>query len=210
MNVSFIDTSIIMNLLEIPQRCQNAEEIKKEFKEAVDADEVLILPMPTIIESGNHISHIADGNIRRKKAVEFQTFLRKTALQEAPWKLYGVEFTSDDLLALAEKFPDYAQKMEMGIGDMSIIRFYEKYKNTDDIKVGDIIVFYEDDIKIIHRIIDQKLMGGETRYYTKGDANQNKDDGYRIRKDIIGQVKARIPYIGYLTLWINNLIGGNK
>jgi len=33
-----------------------------------------------------------------------------------------------------------------------------------------------DDIKVIHRIIDQKLMGEETRYYTKGDANQKQDD----------------------------------
>lgn len=84
------------------------------------------------------------------------------------------------------------------------IIFYEKYKNTDDIKVGNIIVFYEDDIKVIHRIIDQKLMGEETRYYTKGDANQKQDEGYRETKDIIGQVKARIPYMGWFTLWIND------
>lgn len=158
MNVSFIDTSIVMNLLEIPQRCQDAKEIKKEFKKAVESDEVLILPMPTIIESGNHISHIADGNIRREKAIKFQTFLRKTALQEAPWKLYGVEFTSDDLLALAEEFPDYAQKMEMGIGDMSIIRFYEKYKN-DIPAIGKIRIWstdkhlksYQEDLTVSRR-----------------------------------------------------------
>ena len=84
------------------------------------------------------------------------------------------------------------------------IILYEKYKNTDDIKVGNIIVFYEDDIKVIHRIIDQKLMGEETRYYTKGDANQKQDEGYRETKDIIGQVKARIPYMGWFTLWIND------
>ena len=84
------------------------------------------------------------------------------------------------------------------------IILYEKYKNTDDIKVGNIIVFYEDDIKVIHRIIDQKLMGEETRYYTKDDANQKQDEGYRETKDIIGQVKARIPYMGWFTLWIND------
>lgn len=84
------------------------------------------------------------------------------------------------------------------------IILYEKYKNTDDIKVGNIIVFYEDDIKVIHRIIDQKLMGEETRYYTKGDANQKQDEGYRETKDIIGQVKARIPYMEWFTLWIND------
>ncbi len=84
------------------------------------------------------------------------------------------------------------------------IILYEKYKSTDDIKVGNIIVFYEDDIKVIHRIIDQKLMGEETRYYTKGDANQKQDEGYRETKDIIGQVKARIHYMGWFTLWIND------
>ena len=128
MNVRFIDTSIIMNLLEIPQRCQNAEAVKEEFRQAVKNQETLILPMATIIESGNHISHIADGNIRREKALQFQNFLIKTAKEEAPWKLYGVHFQKEDLLALADKFPFYAQKMEMGIGDMSIIQFYERYK----------------------------------------------------------------------------------
>lgn len=128
MNVRFIDTSIIMNLLEIPNMCSSAEEVKEEFKAAVEAEDTLILPMATIIESGNHIAHIADGNVRRNKAQEFQRFLRKTANDEAPWKLYGLELKKEDLLELAEVFPDYALTMEMGIGDISIIRFYEKYK----------------------------------------------------------------------------------
>ena len=65
-------------------------------------------------------------------------------------------------------------------------------------------------MKIVHRVIDQRLMGEETRYYTKGDANQQEDDGYTERKNIFGKVKAKIPYIGYLTLWINDLIGGKN
>ena len=128
MNVRFIDTSIVMNLLEIPNMCAEAAVVKDEFKTAVEAEETMILPMSTIIESGNHIAHIADGTIRRTKAMEFQTFLRKTAKDEAPWKLYGLEMRKEDLLALANDFPEYALNLEMGIGDMSIIRFYERYK----------------------------------------------------------------------------------
>ena len=30
-------------------------------------------------------------------------------------------------------------------------------------------------------------MGEETRYYTKGDANQQEDDGYRKREDGAGE-----------------------
>ena len=92
-------------------------------------------------------------------------------------------------------------------GDIII---YEKYNEKKEIKTGDIVVFAYDNKKIIHRIIEQKVYGEETRYYTKGDANQEKDDGYRKRNDIIGKVKFKIPYIGYFTLWINDLVGGNN
>ena len=39
------------------------------------------------------------------------------------------------------------------------IIFYEKYGKNDEIEDGQIIVFNKDDMKIIHRIIEQKLMG---------------------------------------------------
>ena len=96
-----------MNLLRIPHMCQEYESVKKEFNEAIEQNETLILPLATIIESGNHISHIADGNIRREKSGKnFRNFLRKTAKEEAPWELYGVGFTKEDLLIIADQFPE--------------------------------------------------------------------------------------------------------
>ena len=65
MNVRFIDTSIIMNLLEIPEKCQDMEIVKNEFNKAIETGDTLILPVSTIIESGNHIAHIGNGSIRR-------------------------------------------------------------------------------------------------------------------------------------------------
>ena len=35
MNIRFIDTSIVMNLLRIPHMCQEYESVKKEFNEAI-------------------------------------------------------------------------------------------------------------------------------------------------------------------------------
>lgn len=158
MKVRFIDTSIIMNLLEIPDKCADAEKIRKEFKEAVENGEILILPFSTIIESGNHIAHIPDGRVRRERAIKFKEFLEKTANNEAPWRLYGVKLEKNDLLALAEKFPEYALQYEMGLGDMSIIHFYEKYK-AETPAVGHIMIWstdrhlqgYEEDVSIRRR-----------------------------------------------------------
>ena len=39
MNIRFIDTSIVMNLLRIPHMCQEYESVKKEFNEAIEQNE---------------------------------------------------------------------------------------------------------------------------------------------------------------------------
>jgi predicted nucleic acid-binding protein len=58
MNVRFIDTSIMANLLKIPHKSQNHDKIKREFIKAINTGDTLILPISTIIETGNHIAHI--------------------------------------------------------------------------------------------------------------------------------------------------------
>ena len=92
MTVRFIDTSGMLNLLEVPEMCSDAEAVKEQWKEVLRAEDVLILPVATIIETGNHIAHISNGNARRTIAGKFGEYLRKTAEGEAPWQLYGVEF----------------------------------------------------------------------------------------------------------------------
>ena len=112
MNVRFIDTSVMANMLEIPGKCSDAEEVQDEFKQVIKAKEVLILPIATIIETGNHIAHIADGNTRRSIAGKFGEYLRKTAEGEAPWQLYGIEIDKEGLLYLADHIEEN-DKVEM-------------------------------------------------------------------------------------------------
>lgn len=58
MNVRFIDTSVMMNLLEVPGRCADSQMIKEEFRKTIENNEVLILPIATIIETET-ILHIS-------------------------------------------------------------------------------------------------------------------------------------------------------
>ena len=71
---------------------------------------------------------------------------------------------------------------------------------------AEIIVFKTENVFVIHRIIDKKSVGEEIRYYTKGDANQQEDKGFRTQKNIVGIVKGKIPYIGKITLLLNDII----
>ena len=126
MNVKIIDTSVMLNLLEVPNMCSDADKVKIEWKQNLDSNDVLIMPFATIIETGNHIAHISNGNKRRGIALKFGEFLRKTANGEAPWKLYGANNTKEELLYLADNIESFAIS-EIGIGDMSIVYAYKRY-----------------------------------------------------------------------------------
>ncbi len=142
MNVRFIDTSVMLNLLEVPEMCSKAKEVKEQWKEVLRTEEVLILPVATIIETGNHIAHISNGNVRRTIAGKFGEYLRKTAEGEAPWQLYGVELDKEGLLYLAEHIEENAMR-EIGVGDLSIIYAYEQYKEKTP-AIGKIMIWATD------------------------------------------------------------------
>lgn len=67
--------------------------------------------------------------------------------------------------------------------------------------VGDVITFGEESetsIPTTHRIVADIISGGQIRFETKGDANEEKDSGSVAVSEVIGKVLFSIPYIGYL------------
>ena len=86
-------------------------------------------------------------------------------------------------------------------GDATV---FEKY-NNHEIKEGDVIIFLNGGLRIIHRVVDIKEINGETRYFTKGDANMQMDDDYITEKDIVGITLFRIKYIGYPSIWVKDI-----
>lgn len=81
------------------------------------------------------------------------------------------------------------------------------YKEYDDeiLTKGTVIVFQKDGSRIVHRIVNIERVNGQNRYYTKGDFNEEDDDGYVTDAQIVGVAKFKIPYVGYPTLWIRSL-----
>jgi signal peptidase len=91
---------------------------------------------------------------------------------------------------------------EINKGDMII---YEQY-DDQKIEEGQVIVFSDGQSKIIHRVIKIENIEGERRYYTKGDANETPDFGYRTEADIVGLTDVKVPYVGFPTLWLREII----
>jgi len=98
------------------------------------------------------------------------------------------------------------------IGSESMTGEYNKgdavlYEDYDDqtVKVGDVLVFKKGNSRIIHRVVEIERINGQNRYYTKGDANEDRDSGYITDESIIGVANVKIPYLGYPTIWLRDL-----
>ena len=89
-------------------------------------------------------------------------------------------------------------------GSVAIIRKIED--NHDDLEIGDIIAYHYENKIIAHRIAKIVVIDEDRYFYTKGDANQNIDN-YVIQEDMImGTINTYLPFIGYPTVWINELL----
>ena len=63
-------------------------------------------------------------------------------------------------------------------------------------------------ILVAHRVIKTKDTSDKLYFYTKGDANDTPDEAIISQDEVQGIVKRVIKYIGYPTVWINELFGG--
>ena len=88
------------------------------------------------------------------------------------------------------------------VGDVVIIDQKEKYQN---LKVGDVIAYQYGKTVIVHRICDEAIIKDDYYFYTKGDNNENMDNLIVYPNMILGKVNTKIPYIGLLTVWLNEL-----
>lgn len=81
---------------------------------------------------------------------------------------------------------------------------YEDFKGQF-VEEGDVIVFLLNDRVTVHRVMEITYIDGEKRYFTKGDANDDWDNGFVTDELVLGVVKAKLPYFGYPTLWLRGL-----
>ena len=77
------------------------------------------------------------------------------------------------------------------------------------IKIGEILAFKKSNKVITHRIVNIEK-NNKYIIYTKGDANKNIDSWTVNEQEVLGIVKYRIKYLGYPTLWFNEIINGKE
>jgi signal peptidase len=87
---------------------------------------------------------------------------------------------------------------EIGVGDVVIV----KREPAGAIEVGDVIQFRDGDLRIAHRVVEIEEDGaGGKVFWTKGDANKNRDADPVLPEQLIGKVVFKIPKVGWVTIW---------
>ncbi len=131
--VSFVDTSVLCDLLKVPGKCQRHEEVRAELQRQHEAGVQLVLPIASIIETGNHIAQAGDGHGRHASAKAFVELLRLTAEGGAPWVLHSVAWDRRMLALLCDgpgeigTFVEMAGTGVLGAGDIAILAERELY-----------------------------------------------------------------------------------
>lgn len=90
---------------------------------------------------------------------------------------------------------------ELNVGDVAIF----EQPADPAVQEGQVIVFVKDNTVVVHRVVNIQTINGRTRYYTKGDANEDLDSGFLYQSNITGCVRYKIPFVGYPTLWFRSL-----
>ncbi|MCL1974739.1 MAG: signal peptidase I [Firmicutes bacterium] len=94
-------------------------------------------------------------------------------------------------------------------GSIVIVQKLREKNVVATINEGDIINYTNNKIEVVHRVIELRYnTSNEQIYITKGDANTVIDSNPVEVSQVIGIVKAHIPYIGYPLVIIRAIFSG--
>jgi hypothetical protein len=134
-SVLIIDTSVLCVWLQVPGfdscgsgvQCWDFTRIDARIRSAVEMHFALVLPLATIIETGNHIAHARQ--LRRERALDLADLMRKAADETTPWAAFTEQadlWSGDNLKKLADTWPDLAAA-RLALGDATIKDVAEYY-----------------------------------------------------------------------------------
>ena len=146
--VLILDTSVLCCWLQVPGKEEagpvndrwNHDRINTLLEEERAKDSTFVLPIATLIETGNHIAQAPSHRFERANSLA--TYLREAADAQSPWAAFIDQtplWQSENLRLLAETWPHLAMG-GVSIGDHTIkdvAEYYAKAGYFVEILTGD-------------------------------------------------------------------------
>jgi predicted nucleic acid-binding protein len=122
-NIWIIDTTIFLNILDIPGSNSDRATVLSEFKERIKAEDLFFLPFIVLVETGNPIAKLS-GNLKYEKAKDFVDQIKSALNGVSPFT--ALKFPDkEELLQWIDDFPAKSSQ-GIGFGDYSIIRDWQE------------------------------------------------------------------------------------
>lgn len=123
--IGILDTSILLELLEVPGRFSQSRQIQQEVVQRRAEGHSLFLPLAAILETGNHIARVADGHQRRKVADRFVGLIKLALAGGAPFIPID-DVGTEQVAAWCENFVAWATPAAQSLTDLSIKLVWEQ------------------------------------------------------------------------------------
>lgn len=121
--IVIVDTSILLNVLNVPNFNRDRQVVLEQFRQCINRNATLLVPLGAVLEAGNHVAQLGDGNKRWHHAKRFRDQMGKALAGEAPWALVPLP-DREQLKDWLQEFPDSA-KRKAGLVDLSIIKAWQ-------------------------------------------------------------------------------------
>lgn len=126
--VLIVDTSILCVWLNVPSMDDcgpnhdkwDQQRVTAKINEEQQAGTTFVLPLASIIETGNHIAQAGHSRLERGQALA--DLMRKSANEQTPWAAFSEQSTlwsQEKLLELANSWPALAAQ-KLSLGDATI------------------------------------------------------------------------------------------
>lgn len=162
--VELLDTSIVVELLQVPYEFDHLDEIALAFEEKIENRVQLHLPVASVVESGAHVSRVRDGNSRRQCALRLKQMIERTLRGEAPWSFNPVAW-DDGLLGeliepTAHKAVDFVESLasrHLEMGDLLVVTEFKRLRANLDRRFVDLDVWTLDGA--LRAVVDELRSG---------------------------------------------------
>ena len=131
-SATFIDSSILTNILNVPGKNAHHSVVVTEFLARQAAGTTFVLPVTTIVETGNHVAQLT-GAARHSCGQRLVDALHKALVDLPPWVLTGVGWDPELVAAVLEGGhgrPDALTLIDqqLGLGDIGILAEIDAYR----------------------------------------------------------------------------------
>lgn len=134
--IVLLDTSIYLNVLDVPGCNQDREVVLNEFGRCIHAGDCFLLPLAAVWETGNHIADLRDGGTRRNFAQKLVDDVKQAVTGIAPYR--PTHFPKQaEFLDWLDEFPKAVMRSKsskkpregVSLVDLSIIKEWERTRS---------------------------------------------------------------------------------